>query len=303
VLENHLPSSVLWALIIGGLCVALVTVSFVFRIPAANVSMEITAETIEMTLKSAYTIENNLVVKDLGISNVMSFDMISANLPQWNKPAFLKIEGNELIINKLAFSDSATVTLSQTQNRVSISVKNDTLQTEITCAKANYEIDTLKRSINIADGTEQITTLSAPSGVVQFADTSSWTWNNLNISSLRFYRETQLNSGNFESSIVSGKITVLETGQEFVLQQGDWLKMSDLTNRRIQITKTKNNFRINMEGEVKGIVAGPQLFEKNLKPTIAQYFYYAKAVAFFWSIIVFLWGFLWSVKNTAFKKG
>jgi len=95
---------------------------------------------------------------------------------------------------------------------------------------------------------------------------------------------------------------VLETDKETILQKGDWLLLDNLKNRRLQITKSSSGLRIHIEGEVSKANSGSELFEKQLNPSIIEYLYYAKSFAFFWSAIVFLFSFIWSLRNTIFSN-
>jgi hypothetical protein len=46
---------------------------------------------------------------------------------------------------------------------------------------------------------------------------------------------------------------------------------------------------------------GPKGFEKNLAPSLLEYFYHHQRFGFFWGVVAFLWGILWGLKETIFK--
>ena len=78
---------------------------------------------------------------------------------------------------------------------------------------------------------------------------------------------------------------------------GDQLIASGVHSTRFEIASDKHGFKIIFQGTVKEIKAGPSGFEQDLLPTWLEYLYHQEQLAFFWSVIVFLWGVFWGLRN------
>lgn len=78
---------------------------------------------------------------------------------------------------------------------------------------------------------------------------------------------------------------------------GDQLIVSGVNSTLLEIASDELGFKIIFQGTIKEIKAGPSGFEQNLMPTWLEYLYHHEQLAFFWSVVVFLWGLFWGLRN------
>jgi hypothetical protein len=124
-----------------------------------------------------------------------------------------------------------------------------------------------------------------------------------NAKEIGFLEESRPGSGHFGSVILSGNVKLPDTGKTENLGKWDHLILKGVQSRRIEFSNAENGIHVFFEGTVSKVLVGPQGFEKNLTPTYLEYIYHQQRLGFFWSVIVFLWGMLWSIRHMIFREG
>jgi hypothetical protein len=116
----------------------------------------------------------------------------------------------------------------------------------------------------------------------------------------RLKKEEPPDSDHWVSTLLSGKISLLETEKKISLHKDDWLKLGRVEGHRLIIEfnpKKPDRFKLQFHGTVEKVEAGPDGFIRNLAPTWLEYLYHQQSLALFWSAVVFLWGMFWSLRN------
>lgn len=300
-------NTIIWAASVGLISIFFIGIGFSLRIPTTNLSIDIITRGIRFKLTEDWVLNNRFLVSELAITNLREVSARGANINVVKNQSFdLNVKGENIIVDKLMFSSNATIRIQSEDKGYAFIVNNDTLVTDIQVGKAHVNIDNgllLDTALNFEIPELFHITSFASKAIpieIKLVDTTGWIFRDMLISDIEFMEESTPGSGNFISSIISGKVRVLEVDQEIQLQQGDWLLLKNLVNRRIQLTKSIAGIFIHIEGEVSQAKAGSELFEKKINPTIVEYLYHAKSFAFFWSAIVFMCSFIWSLKNTIF---
>jgi hypothetical protein len=224
-----------------------------------------------------------------------------------NQPFNLNIVGSRIGMDNIGLSANSEMTIHLQNNEQNFLIKYDSLNTDLQISNARININDGQLDTNVDYKIPEIFNVKSFPSIampinITFIDTSNWIIRDLPISEVNFLEERSPGTGKFNSSIISGKIKILETEKEYVLEEGDWLNLNHPKCRRIQISKVNNSIKIHIEGEVSKASAGAELFEQKLNPTIVEYLYYAKSFAFFWACLVFMWSLIWSVKNSIFSN-
>ena len=102
-----------------------------------------------------------------------------------------------------------------------------------------------------------------------------------------------------QSRLIHGLLRYTETGQERELEAGDVLEMRGLTGRLVSMEIREQDKTINLryEGQVKELRWGPKGFDVEITPSILDYWFHKKSLAFFASVFMSLGGFLWSIRK------
>jgi hypothetical protein len=302
------PGKVKWAIITGLISIILIGLGFIIHLPSINIAADIETKTVHFKLRNEWVLQNRFSIREVNITNLKEVYAAGANIKITKDQAFnLHVTGNGIVLDKLMFSSGADITIQLQDNTQDLIIKNDTLVTRMQVGKAQINIDdgVLDTAVNF-EVPETFNIRSFPAAAIPtditLADTTDWSFRDMVISNIDFLEESVPGSGKFISSINLGNIKVLETGKETDLQEGDWLLLDNLKNRRFQITKSASGLKIHIEGEVAKASSGSELFERQLNPSIIEYLYYAKSFAFFWSAIVFLFSLTWSLRSIIFSN-
>jgi hypothetical protein len=96
----------------------------------------------------------------------------------------------------------------------------------------------------------------------------------------------------FTSGLRAGSIRLLDADRTETIERGDNLTLTIAETRRFQIGRSANDDTLSFifEGTVSAISLGPVGAEKDLSPSLLEFFYRQKALALLWGAAVFLWG-------------
>lgn len=294
--------------IIGLISIFLIGLGLILKIPKTNIAIDVVAKNVVLKLKKEWLINNRFSSPEITIDNLKEVYSPGAGIKVVrNQPFSIDLKGEDIAMNGFRLSPDAEFAIQLQDSIQYFKIKNDSLVTDIQVSKAHININDGQVDTDLNFEIPQLFNIRSFKSVavpvsIMLSDTSGWSFRDISISGIDFLEESSQGSGKFVSSIISANVKILETDKETRLEEGDWLLLKKLQNRRIQITKSNSVLKIHIEGEVAKIRAGSELFEKNLKPTIIEYLYYTKSFAFFWSCIVFIWSLLWSFKNTLFIK-
>jgi hypothetical protein len=108
----------------------------------------------------------------------------------------------------------------------------------------------------------------------------------------------------FISGLRTGSIRLLDADRTETIQTGDNLKLEIAHARRFQIGRTAKAdvFSLVFEGTARSMSLGPFHAEKDLSPSVLEFFYRQKALALVWGAAVFLWGLFSGVRGLWQRK-
>lgn len=302
------PNNIRAGIIVGLISVFLIGLGLTLKMPAMNVSIDIITKSVTLKLKKDWITSTRFSVSQLSISNLKEVSAPGANIKVTNSQPFdMELKGDNIVLDKFGLSSNSEITIQTENNNQAFLIKNDRLSTDVQVGKANLHINNAQvdTALNF-EVPETFKIKSFPSVAIpisiMFTDTTDWRFRDMLISNITFLEESLPGSGKFVSSIVSGTLKILEIDKEIALEEGDWLLLENLANRRLEITKSNSELKIHVEGIIAKAKAGSELFEKELNPSILEYLYYTKFMAFFWSCVVFIFTLIWSIKNALFSN-
>ena len=86
------------------------------------------------------------------------------------------------------------------------------------------------------------------------------------------------------------------------LREGDMVALRPTESAVLMARSEGEAIHVTLSGAVDEVRAGDASAQRTLAPSYLEYLYSQKSLSFFWGAIVFLWGFIWSVRNTIFRK-
>lgn len=123
----------------------------------------------------------------------------------------------------------------------------------------------------------------------------------VHVRELRFAREMPSEAGEitFVPTIISGTLTLHDVSNSVTLREGEPLTLTGIQGRLVQL-RTESPFTLQFEGTAQQVRIGPPNAQGDLAPSLLRYYYHQEPLTFFWSAVVFVWGVLWSIRQTAF---
>ena len=119
------------------------------------------------------------------------------------------------------------------------------------------------------------------------------------VSGLGFFEERAdgTQSSVFASQIVSGTLTITDTGEQIPLAPAAALVLADADGLVATLRVAPKNVHVKFEGRASEVKLGTGDFTRNLKPTILEWLFHQQKLGFFWGAITFLWGMAWSARK------
>ena len=298
-----------WPVIITFLSLFIIGIGVSLKIKTANIALNILCSTVNFQLAKNYDFSTSGNITDLFIS-----DITEINKPglfrKSNDPFTLTIQGRGIGMSKISMPAGTGITLNQDKNRLSVLFKIFHFNTTIFTNDARLLIENQLPDVIKSGSSEPIDvkldSLNHSNNIpvkLTIADTSGWKMKDLLIGDLSF-NEYQMDTILINTSgILSGKITLLETGQERSLSEGDWVTIEGLTSTKVQLFKDQGRIRIIFEGRVSNLFSGSSRdFTTSMKPSWIEYLYYSRFIAIIWCAIAFVWGLLWSIRKSMFTS-
>lgn len=302
-----------WSVIILSVCVVLAGIAWTLRISRTHVSLDVITENVVLTLRQDWSCNHHFTPGRILISNITELSAPGLNLTaganSGKDSMWLELQGNGISVEELTLLAGANVELSLKDHEFQLFVKESPLAGELLVRHAEITVETEDDTETLSVDSEipeTITFKTAKTGAAPVQLTlvgqEDWRLRGLHTQALGFVEEYPVGSGNFESVIRSGMITIQETGVTEELLETEYLGLGNPKSRRLELSKTDNGVNVLFEGTAAKIIAGPQDFTNDLTPTYFEYIYHQQKLKVFWGAVLFLSGLLWRIRDTIFKS-
>jgi hypothetical protein len=119
------------------------------------------------------------------------------------------------------------------------------------------------------------------------------------VTGLGFFEERAdgTQASTFASRILSGTLTMTDTGEHIPLAPAAALRLAEARGLVAALRVKPKEIQVKFEGTASDVTLGTGDFTRNLKPTILEWLFHQKKLGFFWGAITFLWGIAWSARK------
>ena len=300
-----------WTIIAGFLCLLLVGTAATVRTPSAHVALEIETEDVQFLRVEEWVCNYPYVLDRIVLDGVTAIDGYGLGLEERYDPAeeiaLVALQGGGIELEELEVMADAKVELSAREGELLLFVTGAPVSGRLLVwdAALTIEAKERKREIQIApsvdDPPETIAFTSDRGGSVPariaLSTETQWRLAGFRAEEIGFVEECPPASNVFVSKILAGEVTVLETGTTEDMLEGEFLILKGVDSRRLWLSKSQDGVRVSFEGSVAQVLAGPQRFKKNLKPTLLAFVYHQKPLAILWSAVAFLFGIVWRIRR------
>ena len=304
------------AVAIGILCVTLVGLGQVLRMPVSRITLLIEASSATFALANDWVWDASISgaerLRLVGFDDVKLPSAIAGTFQATSTDAY-DFAGGRLALDSFSAGTGGGVTIESADGTTDVFARRAPVKGQLT----------LMRKVEVSAGSNavggtwttvtsdailpEIVTFSARSNAavpvhVQIEGGGAVSMDNIGITALSFARERASGPGaiEFESTIMSGEITFPETRKEIILGRGDHLEIGDATEARVINLSIEGGITVAFEGKASVISLVQAGKRSDLRPTILEYLYHNQFLAFLWSALGIVWGLAWSVRRTIY---
>lgn len=301
------------AVAIGILCVTVLGLGQVIRMPATRISLTAQAETVTFTLSEDWLWENpaggSELVRVGGFSDVELPSALAAGIEEMSTEV-ISFSGGSLSLAKLYAGSGGRATLEVNEDEFALFVKDAQVTGELTL---NGSVELESGSITSGDEWASAELDLVFPEIVTFSGTSTGAvpaqlivdqkaeirLNNVPVRSLSFARERASNPGSvgFESTIHSARLVISETREEIVTRRGDHIEIGDASDARLLEVVVGDTVDVAFEGKASSVALVQAGTRTDLRPTLLEYLYHNERLVFLWSALGIIWGMAWSVRR------
>jgi hypothetical protein len=307
--KNRLRSY--WAAGIGIICLVIIGLAFAIHIRSANVSVEVLAYGITVWLADEWQSENAITGDLIYVDKVNSVSSsLKPELYKSSEPSYIEFAGKDIELKDIRVQKDAEMDIHCFRKELDFYIKRTGLSGKVPMRNGTVQINETSDTINIPLNRPKITYTfhSNPEHAVpgyirlNIENVKKLKLKGFNVNKLTFLAENPPGSGIFESTLQQGKIVLYDTKGEIDVLENENMVVEFKDCRQAKLFLKDGKMGIKLLGKVTTLAGGVRGFTKNYKPTFLEYLYNNQPLALFWSALIFLFGLLWSVKNTIFTK-
>ena len=291
------------AVAVGAACLLVALLLMTVRIRRTTVVVEVAADGVALTLGEDSVLFESVPAEGFALSGLAAASLDGSQLVVDQG----EIAGGRASLRRLVVPPGAALELERGLTGLAVFARDRSAAGAITLRRSTLEVGGERRVIDLAETVPPATlAFNGPAGLqvaeplgVRLVRPGAWRLAGRGARSVRFETEDPPGSGRWRSTIQGGTLRILESGQTIELGRGDSLVLDVADGARVfAVTDSGDVLRVSFEAEVRRVRAGPPRFVSTRTPTIAQYLYRNERLALFWAAAGFLWGLLWSIRNT-----
>jgi len=307
----------LWPACVALVCIVAAGILWSLKIPKTNVSLTVDTDSVTATLANRWQIENAFHSPHMHFERLSMINAPNLGLAidQGSGDAWFELNGGHIDLQMLEIDRNGKVELFTDHGEVDLYASGARLTGKITVTgnvkvtagpgagetsvNRSYQID-IPETVEFAVSRPQV----VPTQLTVHSP-EPWSLGRPQATNLSFSREELKGAGErvLTSGIKSGTVRFDDTAWPVLeLRENDLLTMRPAQSAVIDARGAKGVIHMTVNGAVSGLRVGDSMTKTEIAPSYLEYLYNKKSLAFFWSAIVFLWGLIWSVRNTIFRQ-
>jgi hypothetical protein len=302
--------------IVAFVCVAVAGSLWSVRVPRTSLSMAVQTGTLRFSLARPWHIENAFRSSSMHFERFSTIQApnLELNIDESSPDAWFALNGGVIELQTLDVGGDARVEIETDAQETDIYTSGAASRGKVTVlgnvtvtAGPRAGETTVRKSYQLEIPETIEFAIAKPQPVAsQLSVHSPGAWNlgRIPATHLDFEREELRGAGErlLTSQIRSGTLRFDDTSwPPMDLREGDVVGIRPAGSAVLQARGIADAIHVTLNGLVSGVKVGDAASQRNLGPSYLEYLYGKKSLGFFWGAIVFLWGFIWSVRNTVFR--
>lgn len=303
----------IWPVSIAVACIAVAGALWSTRIPRSNISMAVDSDSVRLTLAKPWRSENTFHSSFMRLDRLTTIEApnLGLALDDTSNDAWVELAGGRIDLATIEIERDAELELYTDGGIVTIYASRAPLKGKITIA-GNTTLLAGPRvgvtTVNTTSQTDIPETIeftvakpqSSPSRMTVHAQ-DRFDLGSPQAAQINFTHEDVVGAdeATFSSGIKSGTIRFRDTAwAPLQLREEDRLAMRPSESAALRIRGSGGEIHLILNGPVADLLLGDSHRATELAPSYLEYLYNERSLYLFWGAIVFLWGVLWSVRNT-----
>ncbi|MEK6374763.1 MAG: hypothetical protein AABO58_18955 [Acidobacteriota bacterium] len=297
-------------------CIAVAGILWSVKVPRTSISMAVQTGTLRFSLARPWHVENAFH------SPLMHFERLSTiqapnlglSIDEPSPDAWFELSGGAIDLQTLDIGRDARVEINTDPGEMDIYASGARVSGKLTVVgkvivtagpRAGETSVTGSYQLDIPE-TVEFAVLKPQRIASQLSVHSPNTWalGRLSAVELDFEREEIRGAGerSLTSGVKSGTLRFDDTSWPALdLREGDVVGIRPTESAVLLTRGADDAIHVTLSGLVSSVRVGDSASQRNLAPSYLEYLYGKKSLGFFWGAIVFLWGLIWSVRNTVFR--
>jgi hypothetical protein len=297
-------------------CIAVAGLLWSVKVPRTSISMAAQTGTMRFSLSRPWHVENAFRSPRMHFERLSTIQApnLGLSLNEPSPDAWFELRGGTVDLQTLDIARGARVEIDNDPGEMDIYAGGARLSGRLTVA-GNVTVTagpragetTVNRSYQLEiPETVEFAVLQPqriPSRLSVHAP-ADWSLGRLSVEDLDFVREEIRGAGErlLTSGVKSGTLRFDDTSwPEVALREGDVVGIRPTESAVLTTRGAGDAIHVTLSGLVSSVRVGDVASQRNLAPSYLEYLYGKKSLGFFWGAIVFLWGLIWSVRNTVFR--
>ncbi|HUP61926.1 MAG TPA: hypothetical protein VNA69_16080 [Thermoanaerobaculia bacterium] len=303
--------------IVGLVCVAVAGVLWSVKVPRTSISMAAQTGTMRFSLARRWQIENAFHSKRMHFERLSTIQApnLGLSIAEASPDAWFELRGDAIDLQILDIDRGARVEINNDPGEIDLYADGAPLRGKLTVSgkgvavtagpragettvDASYDLE-IPETVEFAVLKPQ----RIPSQLSVHSPTAAWKLGRISAAQLDFTREEKRDAGerSLTSAIRSGTLRFDDTSSTLDLREGDYVRIRPTESAVVLTREAEGAIHVTLSGLVSSVRVGDGASERNLAPSWLEYLYGKKSLGFFWGAIVFIWGLIWSVRNTVFR--
>jgi hypothetical protein len=308
--------------IVAFICVTVAGILWSVNISQTSISMVAQTGTVRFSLAQPWHVEDAFHSSTMHLERLSSIQApnLGLSIDESSPDAWFELNGGTIDLQTLDIDRGASVEINDDPDEIDIYSTGARLSGKLTVVgkvtvtagpRAGETSVTKELQLDIPETVEFA--VSKPQQIpsqLSVHSPKTWTLGRLSAIDLNFEREEKRGRGErlLTSGVKSGTLRFDDTSWPAMeLREGDVVVIRPVESAVLMIRGAddaihgvNDAIHVTLSGPVSSVLVGDS--HRNLAPSYLEYLYGKKSLGFFWGAIVFLWGFIWSVRNTVFRS-
>ncbi len=314
--ESKFTAEAGFAVLVAVICVAIAAYLWSHKVSRSSISLTAETESLQGELLTDWRLDNPFRSALVHVERVNHLDApnLGLTIDDSEGDAWASLDGGQVTIQSLQIDRGAMVAIASDQKQLSLFISRKPIRGKLTIVgkgtisagfKPDHETVNRPYDIEIPETLDfEVTDPRSVPTQLTVHDPGPWSLGRVPFANLNFAIEEvrDLTTSDFVSGIKSGTLIFNDVnGPPQPVAERDMLAVHHTGDARVEISGNASAIHVALNGVVKTVTLGQGDAERQLGPSLLEYFYNKKSAGFFAAAVGFIWSMIWGIRRTIFR--